>query len=76
MGLTDDRADLDFLLEPDLGKIVSRSCRKVRDGSIIHPSFNFIFDENTHGAELQFRLKLDPSVNPKLKARLLVLIKK
>lgn len=76
MGLSDERADLDFLLEPEIGKVVSRSCKTVRDGSIIHPSFDFTFDENIHGPELYSRLKLDPNMNPTLKARLLTLLKK
>ena len=67
MGLTDDCADLNFLLEPEIGKIVSRSCKTVRDGSFVHPSFDFIFDETIHGPELYSRLKLDPNMNPHLK---------
>ena len=76
MGLSDKRADLDFLLEPEIGKVVSRSCKTVRNGSVIHPSFDFTFDENIHGPELYSRLKLDPNMNPTLKARLLTLLKK
>ena len=75
MGLSDERADLDFLLEPEIGKVISRSCKTVRDGSIIHPSFDFTFDENIHGPELYSRLKLDPNMNPRLKTRLLTLLK-
>jgi len=76
MQLTDDRADLDFLLEPEISKVVSRSCKKLCDGSITHPSFAFVFDETIHGPELSSRLKLDSNMNPRLKTRLLTLIKK
>jgi len=76
MQLTDDRADLEFLLEPEIGKIVSRSCKTVRDGTNIHPSFDFVFNEEIHGPELSSRLKLDSNMNPHLKERLLALIKK
>ena len=67
MGLSDERADLNFLLEPEIGKVVSRSCKTVRDGSVIHPSFDFTFDENMYRSELYSRLKLDPDMNPRLK---------
>jgi len=76
MQLTDDRADLDFLLEPEIGKVVSRSCKTVRDGTNIHPSFDFVFNKEIHGPELSSRLKLDSNMNPHLKTRLLALIKK
>ena len=59
MGLSDERADLDFLLEPEIGKVVSRSCKTVRDGSVIHPSFDFTLDEKIHRPKLYLRLKLD-----------------
>ena len=64
MGLSDERADLDFLLEPEIGRVDSRSCKTVRDGSVIHPSFDFTFDEQIHGPELYSRLKLDPNMIP------------
>ena len=60
----DERADLNFLLEPEIGKLVSRSCKTVRDGSVIHPSFGFMFDEQIHGSELYSRLELDPNMIP------------
>ena len=64
MGLSDECADLDFLLKPEIGRVVSRSCKTVRDGSVIHPSFDFTFDEQIHGPELYSRLKLDPNMIP------------
>ena len=67
MDLSDERADLNFLLEPEIGKLVTRSYEIVRDGSVIHPSFDFIFDEQIHGPELYSRLKLDPNMIPRLK---------
>ena len=64
MSLSDERAGLDFLLEPEIGRVVSRSCKTVRDGSVIHPSFGFMFDEQIHGSELYSRLELDPNMIP------------
>ena len=59
-----------------MGKAVSRSTKLMRDGSAIHPSFDFIFDEKLHGPELNSRLKLPANLSPAIKARLLALIKK
>ena len=76
MQLTDDCADLDFLLEPEIGKVVSRSCKKVCDSTSIHPSFGFVFNETIHGPEFSSPLKLDSNMNPRMKTRLLATIKK
>ena len=59
-----------------MGKAVSRSTKLMRDGSAIHPSFDFVFDEKLHGPELNSRLKLPANLSPAIKARLLALIKK
>lgn len=64
MGLSKKRADMNLLLEPEIGKVVSRSCKTVCDGSVIHPSFDFTINENIHGPELYPRLKLEPDMNP------------
>ena len=58
-----------------MGKAVSRSTKLMRDGSAIHPSFDFVFDEKLHGPELNSRLKLPANLSPAIKARLLALIK-
>ena len=52
VGLIDERADLDFLMEPEVGKIVSKSAKIVRDGLDIRPSFQFVYDDSIHSEEL------------------------
>ena len=76
VGLIDDRADLGFLMEPEIGKTISRSTKIFCAGSDIHASFQFVFDEDIHGEELTSRLKLHPDMQPHLRKHLLLLIEK
>ena len=64
------------MFEHEVGKAVSRSSKLMRDGSAIHPSFDFVFNEKLHGPELNSRLTLPDNLSTAIKARLVALIKK
>ena len=67
---------MDFIFEKEIGKVVSKTSKIMRDGSDIHPKFQLKYNEALHSNELNSRLKLDPNMDPRLKQRLLALIKK
>ena len=73
--LIDECGYLDFLIEPEIGKTISRSAKTVRDGTDIHHSFQFVFDENIRSEELKSCLKLYLPMKPHLQEQLLVFVK-
>ena len=65
-----------ILMEPEVGKVVSRPGNIVRDELDIHPSSQFVYDDNIHGEELKCCLTLDPAMKPQLRKQLLMILKK
>ena len=58
IGLSGELFDLDLIMEPELGRLVSISSKTMYSGKCIHPKFDFVFDEATHGPKLYSHLTL------------------
>lgn len=73
---SDEKVDFDLIFEHEVGKAVSRSTKLMRDGSDIHPSFDFVFDDEVHAPELNSRLTLPKHLTPTINIMIVSAIKK